>query len=552
MKKVIIKENAASLVSMIFVAVVVIIIIVTVIKLVTSGANVLSKAKSASVETKEAQRVDALNLLFASYKTDALALEKGNTDFEKYLEKLKNDSSIQNYWFSKELSILKYDDSYFIVKSKKENNTIVGSVPIISDDYAQKTMDNYLKSIKENSKEKINFENDNVYIISEKVNSNCYEYTIPAGEEITIAIVDNIEINNKKIEKPAIELLEDGVLNLYIYSDVVVSSLYNGNDEVIYNEITDEPGYAGIHVPVGSRLNIFGNSKLTVKGGPAGKGGTYNLSDYKLGNGGGGAGAGIGGNGGIGGVAAENESFDGGVGGSCGNISLYGTVVVNAYGGAGAQGGDSTKEGAGAGGGYPAAGIGGGGAGGGGATKLVGAGGYSGGAAISIDEEILKGGIDGLSGAHVEDDSIQEYYFSGGGYFEGPAGIDSKKKNRAEKCLGGFKGQGSVEETISSNGGLGGSGGTVVLNGNSKLNSFNGNKYTDGLEEQTEPVIINAQNGIIIEKYSYKKIEGTSFTLSRISRKKKVKKLEFGQGIGAGAGFTEGSNGVFKDNTENK
>lgn len=552
MKKVIMKENAASLVSIIIVAVIVIIIISTVIKLVTKGANVLSKAQNATIETKESQRVEALGLLFASYKTDALISDKNNNTFEKYLEELKKNSSIQNYWFSQELSILKYDDAYLMVKTKGSDNIVIGSIPITSDEYAQKTMDNYLKSIKTDSKDVIEFENDNVYIISEKVRANSYEYTIPENSQITIAVIDSIEINNKKLEKPAIELLDGSVLNLYVYNNLEVSSLYNGNEKIIYNEITDKPGYAGIHVPVGSRLNIFGNSNLTVKGGPAGKGGTYTLTDYTLGKGGGGAGAGIGGNGGIGGNSAENESFDGGVGGSCGDVALYGSVKVQAYGGAGAQGGDSNKEGAGAGGGYPAAGIGGGGAGGGGATRLVGAGGYSGGAAICVNEEKLNGGIDGLSGSHEEDTSIQEYYYSGGGYFEGPAGFDSKKKNRAEKCLGGFLGVGKDNITKSSNGGVGGAGGTVILSGNSTLGAYNGNKYTDGFSEQIESAIINAQNGIVLEKYSYKKIDGINFTLSRTARKKKVKITDYGQGIGAGAGFIEGSNGVFKDNTKNK
>ena len=286
MKKVIVKESAASLISIIIVAMVVIIIISTVIKLVTSGANVLSKAKSASTETKEAQRIESLNLLFASYKTDALTSDKNNKGFEMYLSELKNKSSIQNYWFSKNLSIMKYDDSYFIVRSEDENNTVIGSIPIINDEYGQKNMDNYLKSIKNDSEEKISFENENVYIISDDVRENCYDYTVPSYQQITIAIIDNLEINNKNLEKPAIELSENSTLNMYIYSNVEVSSLYNGNEEIIYNEITDDPGYAGIHVPVGSRLNIFGNSKLTVRGGPAGKGGTYTIEDYTLGNGG--------------------------------------------------------------------------------------------------------------------------------------------------------------------------------------------------------------------------------------------------------------------------
>lgn len=363
MKKVIVKDNAASLMSIIIVAIVVIVIVSTVIKLVTGGANVLTKAKSASSETKESQKVESLNLLFTSYKTDALTSGKKGTNLKNYLQELKSKNSIQNFWYSKELSILKYDDSYFIVKSEDENNTVIGSVPIVSDEYAQKTMDNYLKSIEKNNKETISFENENVYIISKAVKKDCYDYTIPVDQQITIAIIDELEINNKNLEKPAIELLENSILNLYVYSDVHVSSLYNGNEKIIYNEITDQPGYAGIHVPVGATLNLFGNSDLTVKGGPAGKGGTYTLTDYTLGNGGGGAGAGIGGNGGIGGASAENESLEGGVGGSCGDVGIFGSVKVFAYGGCGAQGGDSTKEGAGAGGGYPAAGIGGGGAG---------------------------------------------------------------------------------------------------------------------------------------------------------------------------------------------
>ncbi|MBP3597157.1 MAG: hypothetical protein J6J60_07170 [Clostridia bacterium] len=188
---------------------------------------------------------------------------------------------------------------------------------------------------------------------------------------------------------------------------------------------------------------------------------------------------------------------------------------------------------------------------GGGATRLVGAGGYSGGAAISVDEEKIKGGIDGMAGSHVADSTVQEYYFAGGGYFEGPAGIDSKKKDRAKECLGGFKGVGKDNLTLSSNGGLGGSGGIIVLSGNSNVFAYNGNKFTDGLEKQIEPIIINAQNGKLLERFNYKNVDEKSFTLFKESGQRKIKTTEFGQGIGAGAGYLEGNNGKFKDNTKN-
>ena len=187
---------------------------------------------------------------------------------------------------------------------------------------------------------------------------------------------------------------------------------------------------------------------------------------------------------------------------------------------------------------------------GGGATKFIGAGGYSGGAGISLDENLLEGGKDGLAGSHIENVSCDEYYYSGGGYFSGPDGMDTKKVDRSKKCLGGFMGIGVNDSTYSSNGGIGGSGGSVVLTGMSKVSAYNGNKYTAGLEGQEEAVIINAQAGISIEKYSYSKVEGRKFTLSKASRKKKVKTTSYGQGIGAGAGYTEGNNGYFRDNTK--
>ena len=300
--------------------------------------------------------------------------------------------------------------------------------------------------------------------------------------------------------------------------------------------------------PSTSTLKFIGNGTVNVYGGPAGKGGTYDEKDLKLGSGGGGAGAGIGGNGGQGGAAKKNQSENGKDGESCGTVITTEKIQLNVYGGAGAEGGDSTLEGAGAGGGYPGAGIGGGGAGGGGATKLLGAGGFSGGASISVaGEDLFLGGKNGFAGEHLNDKSRYEYYYAGGGYFSGPAGIDAKKKNRAELCLGGFFGCGSDINTYSSTGGTGGNGGIVELTDYSKINAHNGNKITDN--SSTEYLEIYNQNGKTTEKYSYKNVEGMTFTLNKVNGRKKVKVTKFGPGIGSGAGYTEGTNGVFRNKT---
>lgn len=186
------------------------------------------------------------------------------------------------------------------------------------------------------------------------------------------------------------------------------------------------------------------------------------------------------------------------------------------------------------------------GAGGGGATKIIGSGGYSGGAAISVEiDTILEGGKDGFSGNHIENKDRYEYYYSGGGYFSGPDGKDGKNKDRAKLCLGGFSSLGQDKETMSSTGGTGGSGGVVIITDYATLTANNGNKITDNLSQQ--PLEINCQNGMIIEKYSYKKVEGKTFLLKRISKNKKIKTTNFGQGIGSGAGYYEISNGIYRD-----
>ena len=549
MKKSFYEKKGISLISIIIIVVIAVVVIYILLGLLKDGILVLSKAQTASKETMDNQIVEGINLILSAFDTHKATNPKMN--LEVFLDEEKEAGELEDYWYSNELIIIKYQNNYAIVTpyaGSGERYEYRGIVKLENGDCAKNAVDNYLKSIDLKSKEQIAFQDKNVYIISKAVRSDCYDYVVKDYQNVGIVFLDDIEINNKNRNQPAIEVGNNSSLDIYVYKSLTVSSLYNGNEEIQYNKITADSGYAGIRLPDTSTLRFIGSGSVTVYGGPAGKGGTYDENDLKLGCGGGGAGAGIGGNGGSGGMAKENQSENGGDGESCGTVIVTEKIKLSAYGGAGAEGGNSTLEGAGAGGGYPGAGIGGGGAGGGGATKNLGAGGFSGGASISVEgEELFLGGKDGWAGEHLKDKNRYEYYYAGGGYFSGPDGMDSKKKNRASLCLGGFFGCGSDINTYSSTGGTGGNGGIVEKTDYSIINAYNGNKITDN--SSTEYTQIYNQDGKTIERYSYKKVEGMTFVLNKVAGKKKVKVNSFGQGMGSGAGYKEGTNGIFRNKT---
>lgn len=240
------------------------------------------------------------------------------------------------------------------------------------------------------------------------------------------------------------------------------------------------------------------------------------------------------------------------------------------------------------------------GAGGAGSTCCAGAGGYTGGAGDSCNIVCYNG----LSGASVDGTAL-----GGGGYYQGGIGISAENNlNRATVALGGFSNQGFwfYEEEPkegwgiglteqSGNGGAAGEGGNIRVSSNAKIYAFNGNIYTDSLEEHAYDNGINqapiyAQAGIIVEKYDYdvSNIEGQMidvsnfFKLKLIASQKKVMPLTYSneiylkdskyisnkiinintklgittntlltavdmskQGIGSGAGYIEISNGSY-------
>ncbi len=324
------------------------------------------------------------------------------------------------------------------------------------------------------------FSSGTTYLIIESLAGNNFDFKIPAGDPITIKIaqpmtVDNSgrDVNGKPLDRSAIDLEVGATLNLYVFNNVEVNSSYGRDADVT------TPGtgaYAGIHVPKGATLNLYGTGTLKAYGGNAGTGGVPSGAENG-GAGGGGAGAGIGGNGGDGGSWKTGVGASGKKGEDAGDINIHNSLTVYAYGGGGGSGGQSspTLNDATGGGGYPAAGIGGGGAGAAGATCCAGGGGFSGGSPENSNYQ-SKNGL-----ASVTNDNTEHDWWNGGGYFSGAPKVDDKGVNRAVTCFGGYGGQGAWGNTHrAGDGGEAGDGGNVKVNTSAKVYAFNGNRYTDG------------------------------------------------------------------------
>ena len=416
----------------------------------------------------------------------------------------------------------------------------------------------------------IDLDSSKKYILLDDVEASNFNFDIPANQTQTIILSEDMTIDNKDVQRSAINLNDGSILNLYVYGNVTVNSgVAEVGDENDY-KTSNKGGYAGIHVPKTATLNLYGEGTLTAIGGDAGDGNSYttNLNAGIGGTGGGGAGAGIGGHGGDGTGYAVGKGSDGGPGENCGNVNIYGNLTVYAYGGAGGSGGAGTKENGGGGGGYPGAGIGGGGAGGAGGTCCAGGGGYSGGGGDGYTGQEnqaengntgsgVVGGTNGGPSIRVKNNFLM--ILGGSGYNkEKVSDFSAKLAEHIDYLYGGMGGVHSSDGGhIAGNGGVGGEGGIVNVSENAKVYAYNGNKYTDGMPYNSgrNQTIIYGQNGIVNEKYVFgvarkdgvswkSKIPASTIPLSNYRNPTN----NLTQGIGTGAGYTEKNNGEYKIN----
>ena len=549
----------------------------------TIGENgIVTKAQNAKLASEESKRREDLEYILYEYNSSSFL---GQADgFTDYLENLKTEGRIDDYLYTDTL-IVKYDGVYYETEKNGEYYEIKNK---LEDDLTgggdgETGENNYIVTPDNLTSGNIEIAEGSSYVVLDEVKGEDFNFEIPAGEPVTIKIMGDMNIDNKGYKRSAIDLEEGATLNLYVYGTVEVNSGYG---EDASGNVAGKGGYAGIHVPEGATLNLYGTGTLTAIGGNAGSGEVS--SDRTLTAGGGGAGAGIGGNGGNGGEGHGGEYTDeyrvcenGKDGENCGNVNIYNSLVLYAYGGAGGSGGINTAGNSGGAGGYPAAGIGGGGAGGAGSTCCTGAGGYTGGGASDYPTRAVNGSYGG------ECIRTGGMYWGGGGYFSGPEGQDLTGIN-VKDCFGGMGGTSYYIGHRAGDGGTAGSGGNIKVSSNSQIYAYNGNRYTDGTDYENGlnqcPIYLQAgisptryvvasyatheyggehpiygfTNGITLSKtsnletnktksgYINKFYETVTDDNKIITMNSLLKDVDMSyQGIGSGAGYVEVSNGIF-------
>jgi len=515
------------------------------INAVVGDNGVLTKAKDASIASKKASILEAIDLELASYNIDTIL---NNPEVTTEMLKCLKDKGLidtvlsadnQTEDVSQALGIPNFDennqytgytdygvmkDDYSIILSMDLNGiykakygevnlSAGGSVAAGTTVVTSNAFNSGSGTENPEDKGKFTIDNDASVMFVDEINGEL-SILVKSGTYAKVNIFKDMTLTNAGVKRSAIDIEPGGTLDLYVAEGAVVT-VNSGLGEDASGAKPGKGGYAGIHVPSNSdgvaTLNLKGKGKIIAIGGNAG-GAESSTTNNIYNAGGGGAGAGIGGNGGNGASGANGQSSDServcesaGLAENCGNVNIYNSLKVYAYGGGGGYGGtgivtleDGTiNDFSGGGGGYPAAGIGGGGAGGAGATCCTGAGGYTGGASSSYPERTdngIGGGICIRCG---------DMYWGGGGYFQGQEGYDLNNIKLQESCLGGMGGTAWYRGHRAGDGGTAGKGGNIKVSNNAEIYAFNGNIYTDGTDYQNgiNQCPIYLQSGIKTAKY---------------------------------------------------
>ncbi|MCI8336001.1 MAG: hypothetical protein HFI72_02365 [Peptococcaceae bacterium] len=415
---------------------------------------------------------------------------------------------------------------------------------------------------------KYQLENGKTYTLSNASVSNTV-IEVASGRTATVVVPKNVTVTIDDYNNGCspISLLGSGKLTLVVDGTLTVTggaAEKGGASQPFSGQSRGNGGaggaggYAGIYVPNGTTLIVNGHGTLNARGGDAGDGGPAANGAYEAGGGGGGgAGAGIGGNGGAGGKGGQMGGVTGitaagGTSGSAGikagTIYLYGNGKINAYGGGGGAGGINVSNDAGGGGGYPAAGVGGGGAGGGGGNYCSPGSGFTGAALEGANNVVTH---DGVAGSH--EGGTNTTWTVGAGYF---AASNYGSEAYRGAIGGGGTSYGSSDSGLGGSGGQGGGGGTVYVGNKASVAVANGSYKTATKQKWgTDPTPIYRQSGYDLNDIRDKSITSVSArnfadmntpsknSLATVAKSASVKVA----GIGAGAGFTEDSNGKYDD-----
>lgn len=319
-------KDGITLITLAVTIVIMLILAGTTINALTGKNGIVARSKEAKEANEEGKAKEYLNFLLDDYNSSNYLqeTEDGLTD---YLYSLKNKGKFENFLLSDEDTlIIQYKKKYYEVG---QNDGFYFVKSVLSEEI-NKDGKYFIITAKNIKDGKIDILAGCTYIVLDEVSGQNFNFVIPEGEAVTIKILGNMDIDNRGYKRSAIDIKSGATLNLYIYGRVNVDSGYG---EDASENIPGKGGYAGIHVPEGATLSLYGSGQIYAQGGNAGNGEIARNSS--LAAGGGGAGAGIGG-GGAGGAGATCCTGAGGYTG--GGASNYAVRANN-----GKNGGECTR-----------------------------------------------------------------------------------------------------------------------------------------------------------------------------------------------------------------
>lgn len=300
--KIMLQKNAGITIISLIIAIIIIIIIASIsINALIGNNGILTQAKNAVETTKLAQIKEELQLMFAEYNMD----NKENNILPFLKSKIEN-GSIDEYNLYPSLDdistmiVIKKDGYYFLIEESNGwyDATLLGTdLDNIGEGYTIVTADSFDKS--DGNLSVSAGEGQATLVFYDEIDGEL-NFDIVSGT-VTIYITQDMNLTNENMSRSAIDIHSGATLNLYITDNCTlnVDSGYGEEGETA-NALGAEGGpggYAGIHVPDGATLNLYGDGTLIAYGGDAGDGGGAVSGNTGGGRRTDGAGAGIGGNG---------------------------------------------------------------------------------------------------------------------------------------------------------------------------------------------------------------------------------------------------------------
>ena len=269
--------------------------------------GVLTKAKAASIASRKAAILDELNLELASYNIDAILKSPeetktmlGNLINKSLIDTVLSSSSEYLANASEPMGIPQFDDTnnytgYIDYAVKKEDYSIIsiddsgiykaaygdvnissgGSVAIGTTLVTEKAFTNNDGATAE-EQGKFVIDNDASVMFVDEISGEL-SIQVKTGKHAKVYAFKDMTLTNEGIKRSAIDIESGGILDLYIAEGktINVNSGYGetGENANGLGAKGGPGGYAGIRVPEGATLNIYGSGTLIAVGGNAGNGG---------------------------------------------------------------------------------------------------------------------------------------------------------------------------------------------------------------------------------------------------------------------------------------